>query len=298
MPNIYSIKNDFFSAQFSEVGAELQSLRRLSDGRELIWHGDANWWNGRSPILFPITGGLWDGQTRFDGAPYSISKHGFVRRATWQLEQQAADAITFRFSWSADTLEHFPYRFNLRAHYRLLRDGLAATFEVENLEARAMPFQLGGHPAFVFPDFDETAEIDGFLKMDSMPPYLLRAGRQGCIECEDGQPKHYPLPLRPDGLVALGVETFRNEALIAVHAVGGATLLDRARRPFLRIESAAPVWLFWAPCGKHCPFVCCEPWFGLPDAEDFSGSFAERPFVQTVEGGEVWSEKYTILGER
>ena len=295
MPNTFSIRNAFFAAQFSEVGAELQSLRRLSDGRELIWHGDANWWNGRSPILFPITGGLWDGQTRFGDKPFAIGKHGFVRRATWQLEEQSADAIAFRFGWSDETLEHFPYRFNLHARYRLLPNGLKAEFEVENIDAQAFPFQLGGHPAFVFPDFDENASVDGFLKMDSQPPYLLRAGRQGCIETEGEQPKHYPLPLQPDGLVALGVDTFRNEALIAAHSVGGATLFDRSRRPFLRIESSAPVWLFWAPCGKHCPFVCCEPWFGLPDAEDFSGSFAERRFVQTVESGEIWTGGFTIL---
>ena len=49
-----TISNEFLTAAFSEIGAELKSLK--SDNREYIWNGDPAFWTGSSPVLFPICG--------------------------------------------------------------------------------------------------------------------------------------------------------------------------------------------------------------------------------------------------
>ena len=52
-----TIRSDRLEAVVSPLGAELQSLRD-SAGRDYLWDGDAAWWTGRAPILFPIVVGL------------------------------------------------------------------------------------------------------------------------------------------------------------------------------------------------------------------------------------------------
>ena len=113
------ISNGIITASISEVGAEVQSLRCCKSGREYMWHGDAKWWNGHSPILFPIVGGLWNGTCRIDGAELQISKHGFVRRATWRAIDVQTDRATFEICSTVGTFKVFPYAFRLTVTYTL-----------------------------------------------------------------------------------------------------------------------------------------------------------------------------------
>ena len=52
------IKNDQLTLEISSLGAELQSIKD-ANGNEYLWDGDAKYWGKRSPLLFPIVGGLW-----------------------------------------------------------------------------------------------------------------------------------------------------------------------------------------------------------------------------------------------
>lgn len=119
---------------------------------------------------------------------------------------------------------------------------------------------------------------------------MLRAGEQGCLE-----PDTFPVPLNADGLVPLTVDTFSHEALIFDnHQVSAATVLTSSGQPVARVESTAPVWLFWSPQGIHTPFVCLEPWYGLCDHQSFCGDITERPYINTVNGHATWMGGYGI----
>ena len=50
----------------ASLGAEMQALK-TSDGKDLLWNGDAAYWTGRSPILFPIVGKAADDTVLIDG---------------------------------------------------------------------------------------------------------------------------------------------------------------------------------------------------------------------------------------
>lgn len=272
-----TIKNDELRVRVSPVGAEIQSVECLKSGRECLWQGDAAWWSGRSPILFPACGGLWDGTYRHQGTARPMTKHGFVRRATWQLTASGDDFVTYAYTGTVGNYETFPFAFRLVVTYRLEGHTLTATYRVENHGGAPLPFQLGSHPALALPGWDEANDVDGYLRLEGRADYVLRAGTQGCVTEE-----RFAVPRTDDGLVPLSVATFANEALIFPEGqITAATLLDRDRRPFARIESAAPVWLFWSPQGQHTPFVCCEPWYGLCDFQGFAGDVFERPYVQT-----------------
>lgn len=285
------ILNPHLAVTVSPVGAEMQSLKLRATGRELLWHGDPTYWHGRSPILFPAVGGLWNGHYRHNGETHAMPKHGFMRKKTWVVASQTPDSVTFEYAGRGEDREAFPWDYVVRVRYQL--DGLTvrAQFEVENRADTPMYFQMGGHPGFVLPDFHEPADgPDGYLRLYGEPTSVLRAGEQGCTE-----PLAFNFPQTPEGLVPLGVATFANEALIfANHQVNAVTLLDRERRPIATVRSTAPVWLFWSPQGQHAPFVCAEPWYGLCDHIGFTGELKDRPFINCLEPAQTWHGGYDI----
>lgn len=284
------ISNNQLAVTISPIGAEVQSIKDVNTQCEYLWHGDAHWWSGHSPILFPIVGGLWNGTCRVDGQELHISKHGFVRRAPWRVVSVEADKAVFEFVSTVGTFAIFPYAFRLTATYSLDDRKLRAEFCVENLGGSPFCFQLGGHPAIALPNWDDAQPLDGYLRLEGNPTHVLRAGEQGCLE-----PDTFPVPLNADGLVPLTVDTFSHEALIFDnHQVSAATVLTPSGQPVARVESTAPVWLFWSPQGIHTPFVCLEPWYGLCDHQSFCGDITERPYINTVNGHATWMGGYGI----
>lgn len=284
------ISNNQLAVTISPIGAEVQSIKDVNTQCEYLWHGDAQWWSGHSPILFPIVGGLWNGTCRVDGQELHISKHGFVRRAPWRVVSVEAHKAVFEFVSTVGTFAIFPYAFRLTATYSLDDRKLRAEFCVENLGGSSFCFQLGGHPAIALPNWDDAQPLDGYLRLEGNPTHVLRAGEQGCLE-----PDTFPVPLNADGLVPLTVDTFSHEALIFDnHQVSAATVLTPSGQPVARVESTAPVWLFWSPQGVHTPFVCLEPWYGLCDHQSFCGDITERPYINTVNGHATWMGGYGI----
>lgn len=284
------ISNNQLAVTISPIGAEVQSIKDVNTQCEYLWHGDAQWWSGHSPILFPIVGGLWNGTCRVDGQELHISKHGFVRRAPWRVVSVEAHKAVFEFVSTVGTFAIFPYAFRLTATYSLDGRKLRAEFCVENLGGSPFCFQLGGHPAIALPNWDDAQSLDGYLRLEGNPTHVLRAGEQGCLE-----PDTFPVPLNADGLVPLTVDTFSHEALIFDnHQVSAATVLTPSGQPVARVESTAPVWLFWSPQGVHTPFVCLEPWYGLCDHQSFCGDITERPYINTVNGHATWMGEYGI----
>ena len=290
------IENKQLVAEFSEHGAETQSIRDARTGREYLWQGDARWWDGRSPILFPITGGLWNGTSRIGGKPFLIPKHGYVASREWSVAEQGADYVVFAYEGTEAEREVFPYDYRLSVRYQLEGNTLRADICVENKGEEAMYFQLGGHPGIMLPDFKEEEPIDGFMRFEGKPEHLLRAGEQGCIEVEQGtlQPKHFPIPMNEKGLVPLCEETFANEALILEEQIAAAVVIDKQGKEMVRVASGAPVWLFWSQQNQHCPYVCCEPWYGLPDLQTFEGDISERAYIQSAPAGGRWKGWYSV----
>lgn len=291
MAKLNTISNGEISITVSTAGAEMQNLKVLAGEREMLWQGIPEYWHGRSPILFPAVGGLWNGTYRLNGKSYRMPKHGFMREKEWTLEEETADSLTYVYKDCGENREAFPWPYEVRVRYALEGRRVKATMTVLNLGDSTMFFQMGGHPGFVLPDFDEDAAVDGYLKLEGKNiSHVLRATEQGCTE-----PQHFGFPQEADGLVPLGVDTFANEALIFdEHQIERAIVLDKAKRPLAAVKSSAPVWLFWSPQGVHAPFICAEPWYGLCDPIGFEGPVEKRPYINTAEPEQTWTGFYEI----
>ena len=86
-----TIKSKDIEVEASTKGAELKSIR--SGGVEYLWQGDPAFWPRRSPLLFPIVGGLPGGTYSYAGKSYSMGNHGFVRDLEFRLESSRSREV-------------------------------------------------------------------------------------------------------------------------------------------------------------------------------------------------------------
>lgn len=285
-----TIQNDSLQLLVSTHGAEMKSLKDTFTGQEYLWQGDPQYWSGTSPILFPCVGGLWNGVYRHRGRTWELPRHGFVRHREWTVVETAPSSVTLTYTLHGDDLRYYPFLSRVGVTYRLEQRKVITEFTVENLGNVTMHFQLGGHPAIQLPDFDLNEPVSGFISLENTAHSLLRAAEQGCTQAD-----RHPIPRLKNGHIPLCQDTFAHEALIFdQNQLRAATLLRRDGHRLARLESEAPVWLFWSPQNRPVPFVCIEPWYGLCDPIGFEGTLEQRPYINRLAGGECWHGGYTL----
>lgn len=291
-----TLENDHLRATLSTRGAELLSLVRLSDQREIIWQADPRYWAGHAPILFPACGGLWDGTYLLESTPWQMPKHGFLSKAEWTPTAPAPGSGTPPTQASlvaratGDSLRIYPFRFALTITYELQGPSLRCLYQVESEETEGLiPFQIGGHPSVSLPLEDGVDGTVGYLQplgtqgqpLPAQGLRCVRVGQQGCW-----RPELHPVPATPQGLIPVCRDTFLHEALILDHhQVQGFRVLSPALQPVAQVTSPAPAFLLWQPQGLLSPFVCVEPWYGLCDQEGLSTPLLSRSHTQCAAPG-------------
>ncbi|MCR5734394.1 MAG: aldose 1-epimerase family protein [Lachnospiraceae bacterium] len=287
----YDIKNEKIVCEIDLHGAELKSLKRLSDGKEFMWSGDPAYWNRTSPVLFPFVGGVKDKTYRHQGKEYSIGQHGFARDMDFSLESRTEDEIWFSLSETKESLEKYPFRFLLRIGYKIEDTKVKVMWEVKNTNDDIMFFSIGAHPGFAI----ERLKGHAFLLSDkegkkagSIKNRVF--GKGGCVT-----DKTEEISLI-DGMLSLSEELFDNDALVLEnHQIGSVTLIDENSISLLTVKFDAPLVGLWSPPHKNAPFVCIEPWYGRCDSESFSGELKDRDHEQRLAKGCVFKAGYEII---
>ena len=272
-----TLRSNTAEAEISTLGAELVSFRRTDTDTQYMWSGDAAYWTGRSPVLFPIIGAARGGEIRVDGKSYKIGNHGFARRSEFTLAEASDSRAVFRLTCSDTTLASYPFKFNLVLTYTLNGNTLEIGYQVENTDDREIFFQLGTHPAFNCP-------IDGGAFSD----YELEFAEEETLE---------RLFLNDDGLVIAGKSTTvlqEGRILPLSHEMflEGALVFRNVNSRRVTLRSSAsdksvavsfnnfPDLGIWQP--KNAPFVCIEPWHGIADGAAFEGELRDKEAVITL----------------
>lgn len=288
---LYELKNDLIAIAVDSHGAELKSLKKLADGTEYMWCGDAKYWGRTSPVLFPFVGGLKDKEYRTKGKTYSMNQHGFARDMEFTLLSQAEDEIWFVLKSDEETLAKYPYEFVLKLGYRISGAKVEVLWQVENPGDEVLPFSIGGHPAFNCPIDEGAKQSDYILDFGDVEEVVsTRIGESGLVNgCMDV----YGLN---DGKLAITENLFDHDALVIEEEQTNVTALCRKDgTPYLKVTmDGVPLFGVWSPPGKQAPFICIEPWFGRCDSEFFDGTLEEREWGNTAKPGEVWKASYTI----
>lgn len=284
-----TLKNDILTIGVKDHGAELCSIRK--GDTEYLWQADPAFWTRHSPVLFPIVGSVWNGCFKVGGDEYRMGQHGFARDMDFTLIDHAEDRIRYRLESSDETLAKYPWPFSLEIAYRLRGNKVDVIWEVTNLSDHPMPFQIGAHPAFYYPDYKADTKERGFFSFDRSEDieYIL-IKEKGCADPE----AKYPLQLK-DGMLPIDTSSFDRDAFIIEDSqVGKVTLHRQDGTPWLALSFDAPLVGLWSPPGKNAPFVCIEPWYGRCDRVGFDGQFVDRDWVNVLSPGDTFHGEYSI----
>ncbi len=283
-----TIKNNHLKVEVSALGAELQSITD-ADGKEYLWQGNARYWNRRSPILFPLVGGVWRDTFRIDGKTYHSKRHGFARDRAFTLVKQGPDRVVYALHDDEETLEKYPYHFNLAVSYKLETNRIHVVWHVQNTDCRPIHFQIGGHPAFCLPDVSEGDPIHGYLKVD------VETLQCSMLNAEGNRVEGFTPIETDEGILEFTEDTFKDDALILDNCqLRHIEILDKKGAPQVTVDFKSPAVGIWTPYGKHAPFLCIEPWYGVADSEGYEGEFSERHLMNHLLPGSSFMCEYVI----
>lgn len=285
------IKNEKLTIEIAPMGAELQSIKD-ANGKEYLWDGDEKFWPRHSPILFPLVCSVWENTYRTEGKEFQLPRHGFARDMEFKLVGKTADRVTFALHDSEETLEKYPYHFNLAISYRLEDNKIHVIWHVENTDTRTIHFQIGGHPAFLVPGCEKGEELKGAIRIDNATPERIYGTTGGCLA--EGYHK-FPTD---GGVWRFKEEDFEDDAVIFDRSqVKQISLLDETEKPVVTLDFKTPCVGIWSPAGKHAPFLCIEPWYGVSDWAEYQGEFKDKYLMNSLLPGSSFMSEYTITIE-
>lgn len=287
------LSNGILEIEVSNLGAELQSLRKVKSEFEYIWTADPVYWDRRSPILFPTVGNVWEHQFRVDGQPYPMGQHGFARDRRFEIVKSESRQLIMRQESDEETLQLYPFPYCLEIGYTLLRNVLKATWQVKNTGNKDMPFHIGAHPGFNLPDYQEEDSIHGYLDFninDKLVSTFIEPGGYAADHTFD-------VPLT-EGRLPLTGKTFECDTILdRTGRIDRVTLYNKKGRAHLTVRFDMPILALWAPNGGQAPFVCIEPWQGCCDPTGYCGELKDRPYTTLLAPGETFTTSYDIIVE-
>lgn len=107
---------------------------------------------GGIPILFPICGNLPNNIFYYKNQEYQLKQHGFARDLPWEVIGKSTGKsakIILSLKSNEQTLEVYPFEFELIFSYELNENKLIIEQSYENKSSEEMPFSAGFHPYFV-----------------------------------------------------------------------------------------------------------------------------------------------------
>ncbi|NMH26367.1 aldose 1-epimerase family protein [Flavobacterium solisilvae] len=267
-----TISNSKITATINSNGAELISLKDNKTGKEYMWNGNPDFWAKHSPILFPIVGTLKNNSYLYNNEEYHLSRHGFARDNVFEIIYQKDNEVVFSLKSNNETLQHYPFQFELQIKYAISENDLHITYSVFNENDFQMPFSIGGHPAFAldknFENYALEFETDETLEYYPLENDLL-SNQSLKIHLEE---KTLPLTY----------SLFENDALVLKKLNSNSILLKENNLPVLNFSfKDFPNFGIWTKI--NAPFICLEPWIGYADTIDANGNILEKEGIQVLE---------------
>lgn len=283
------LDNGILHVEISDKGAEIVSLSKL--GVQYLWNADANYWNRHAPILFPIVGRLREDKYRWGAREYTMKQHGFARDSRFVATGNRGE---LRLAEKPSN-EVYPFDFDLTVRYELDGHQIKVVWNVKNKGDEMMWFQIGGHPGFMLPAYEEKDTVHGYFRLYDAEGKVTRPLLLSILEDGLRVPLSTPKTILTEELPITNGTFAQGALLIEDHQVTAVELLNMDFQSVLRVDCPqAEAFGLWAPYKKGCPFVCIEPWCGIADSFGFSGDFSERKHVHSLIPEETYEFKYLV----
>lgn len=282
---VQEIKNRFLSVSVKDHGAELCSLKSLKNNKEYLWQADPEYWGKHAPILFPIIGCLKNNSYTLEEKSYEMTRHGFARDFKFGLVDKTDTMLKYILISNEETMEKYPFKFELYITYELKDEKLDIIYEVKNKDNKKMYFSIGAHPAFNC-NISEGDKYLEFEKEETLDSYI--------INTENGLIENEKKPVLKKGKeLLLTYDLFKDDALV-FHNIKSDVVTIRDDRTNEKIKFAFkgfPYLGIWTP---QAPFLCIEPWYGIADSIDTNGRIEKKTGIQNLDVNETFKCSYQI----
>jgi galactose mutarotase-like enzyme len=189
---------------------------------------------------------------------------------------------------NAETRKQYPFEFRLRVTYVLEAAGLAVQYDVANAGADTMYFSIGSHPALRVPF--AGGQLENYYLHFSEEENLERHFFDNGLILEKTAPA-----FDTRRQIFLRLDLFDRGVLIFKHPASRVVSIRNSRNPraVAVVTGGAPYLGIWAKPGR-CPFLCIEPWYGLPDSPDATGDLTQKEGILRLEAGGTFTSTYRI----
>ena len=261
---IYEIKNKYLTAKINSIGAEIISVIDNKTNTEFIWQGDKKYWESHSPVLFPQCGRIFNKTYIHDSKEYKMDLHGFARHFEFNLIQKSADSIEMSIDDTEETRKIYPFNFNLTICYTLNKKSIRITFKILNKDKREIYFSYGAHPGFNVP-FAGVGSFEDYYVEFSKSSYPIKYfNKNGLYDGNDGT---YDIP---DNKLFLKHSLFKlDSSFFFVSNKDTIYLRNKINSNYIKVAyNNMKYFGLWQTEESDAPFLCIEPWFGLPGRQD------------------------------
>ena len=286
-----TIKNNFLQISVKKTGAELCSILSLNSGKEYMWNADPKFWGSHAPVLFPIIGSLKNGSFYYENKQYSVPKHGLIRNNNkLKVNATKTDRLEFSLMYDDESLKLYPFYFEFKVSYILSEKSVVVDHEVINHSLDTpMYFSLGGHPAFNCPINADESYSDYYLEFELDEDIdAWKIQKDGLLG-----PNKQPLTI-DHRKWSITENMFDGGALIIKHLKSKKIMLKSKKSDqVLSIDftdfSNLALWAI-----PNAPFICIEPWIGLPDTYDSDQQLLHKEGIIKLEPKKCYNASYTI----
>lgn len=286
---IRKLENEFLTIEINETGAELFSIRSKNTNVEYLWQGNPEFWKGRSTVLFPICGRLFGGKYTYNGIEYEMPIHGIAKLFDFTANLISESEMEFVLVSSEESKKYYPFDFIFTVRYVLNAKTLKISFEVKNTGDDDMFFSYGGHPGFNVPFVDGTKFEDYFIEFTDteLSKYVFS---DTCF-CT-GVTQKYSLPKKK---LQLSHSLFDNDALFFETETDKVKLKCKNSKTAIEVSYRDMTSLgIWHKPKTEAPFVCIEPWHGIPSDDGVVDNLEDKNQVIKLKANKKYSNFYTI----
>lgn len=266
-----------------KAGAELTNIKYK--GKEML-HQGKEFWNRQAPVLFPIVGQIKNGETVINGQTYKMGQHGFARDMEFEELEKNEKLHRYVLKSNKQTLEKFPFKFELYITYTVNENELTTEYKVINKDDKEMIFGIGAHPAFICDYSTGNYEIEFEDNEDKIEFLTLE---NGLISNNPGK------NILEENKIQLLKDTFENDAVILKNVKSNKVYLknNRTNEAILEFEfDDFPYLAFWSKVGAS--FVCIEPWMNTADKVDSNGEFKDKENILKLQPEEEFKCQFKV----
>ena len=219
--------------------------------------------------------------------------HGFARTTDFELvESNRSNHLSFRLVANDETKKVYPFDFELIISYTLEGNALHCKYHIKNIGNKILPFATGAHPGFCLPlskglkfedyyvDFGDIGSITHLILSDT------------CFVTD----QYESYPLRDGRYIDLKHNLFDNDAIFFKDVPTSVTLASNKDSHAVTISCPQVKYFgLWHNPHTEAPFVCMEPWIGLPSKDGVHEDLKTKPELVRLSPGNSFTFEYDLI---